>query len=505
MQLHELVRELPVRRLPPENPEVTGISHDSRRVGGGDLFVAIVGERFDGRAFSTQAVERGAVAVLGPGAPPPALEAPWVEVADPRPLLGPMAARLYGQPDEGLLMIGVTGTNGKSTVTVVLERLLAASGRPTGALGTLGYHLAGQVFDPRPSAAARHMTTPEASDFFHTLAEMRQGGAEAVVMEVSSHALALGRVAGARFDVAVLTNVSRDHLDFHRDLEDYFETKCRLFDQLKAGGRAVVHVGDDFGRRLAARLPAALTFGAAERARPRADVSVISEDLGLDGIQARIATPRGEIEISSALLGRFNLDNLVTVVAVAEAVEIDHAVTAETIAKIGPLPGRLQPVDAGQSFPALVDFAHTPAALEALLTSFREIADRKIALVFGCGGDRDPGKRTEMGEIAGRLAELPVLTSDNPRSEEPLAIIAAVEKGLMASGNDAYHKVPDRGEAIRRAVAMAAVAPNEWAVLVAGKGHEEIQVVDDHILPFSDRDEIAAAVDELVEPEARHG
>jgi UDP-N-acetylmuramoyl-L-alanyl-D-glutamate--2,6-diaminopimelate ligase len=262
----------------------------------------------------------------------------------------------------------------------------------------------------------------------------------------------------------------------------------------------VVHVGDDFGRRLAERLPAALTFGA-----EGADVAVISQDLGLDGIQARISTPRGEIEVSSALLGRFNLDNLVTVVAVAEALEIDHEVTAETIARIGPLSGRLQPVEAGQGFPVLVDFAHTPAALEALLTSFREIADRKIALVFGCGGDRDPGKRTEMGEIAGRLAELPVLTSDNPRSEEPLAIIAAVEKGLMASGNDAYHKVPDRREAIRRAVAMAAAAPREWAVLVAGKGHEEIQVVGDQILPFSDRDEIAAAVAELAEPGVGHG
>jgi UDP-N-acetylmuramoyl-L-alanyl-D-glutamate--2,6-diaminopimelate ligase len=504
MQLHELVRELPVRRLPAENPEITGISHDSRRVGAGDLFVAIVGERIDGRAYSAQAVERGAVAVLGQGAPPPALEAPWVEAEDPRRLLGPMAARLYGKPHEDLLMVGITGTNGKSTVTAVLERVLAASRRPTGAIGTLGYHAAGRVFDPRPSPTARHMTTPEASDFFRTLAEMRQGGAEAVVMEVSSHALALGRVVGARFDVAVLTNVTRDHLDFHRDLEEYFETKCRLFDQLKPGGKAVVHVGDDFGRRLAkCRRDAGLettTFGA-----EGADVAAVAEDLGLDGIHARVTTPRGEIELTSALLGRFNLENLVAVTAVAEALAIDHQVTAETIARIAPLSGRLQPVDAGQSFPALIDFAHTPAALEALLTSFREISGRKIALVFGCGGDRDPGKRTGMGEIAGRLADLPVLTSDNPRSEEPLAIIAAVEKGLMASGNDAYHKVPDRREAIRRAVAMAHVAPREWAVLVAGKGHEQVQVIGDRVLPFSDRDEIAAAVAELALPEVSHG
>ncbi len=501
MRLHELVQGMPVRRLPPENPEVGGVCHDSRRIAAGDLYAAIVGERHDGRRFAGQAAARGAVAVLGAGDPPPGLGLPWVGVDDPRPHLGPLAARLYGRPHEGLRMIGVTGTNGKSTVAALTARILAAAGHRAATLGTLGQ----RIYDPGSGDPGERsggpLTTPEAPDLFRTLAELVRDGVAAVAMEVSSHALALGRVAGLEFDVALFTNLSQDHLDFHPDLESYYAAKRRLFDQRKPAGRAAVHLGDPWGRRLAGELEAALTFG------PGGEVEVRRSELTLTGTRARVATPRGEVEVRSPLLGRFNLENLLAAVAAAEALGVDHRAVAEGIARERPLPGRLEPVDAGQEFPAFVDYAHTPAALEALLRSLRELSERKIALVFGCGGDRDPGKRPWMGRIAGRWAELPVVTSDNPRHEDPLEIMWAIEKGLKESlarpegaparartGDELYRMIPDRREAIRRAVAVARAAPEEWAVVVAGKGHEREQAVGDRRLPFSDREELEAAI-----------
>jgi UDP-N-acetylmuramoyl-L-alanyl-D-glutamate--2,6-diaminopimelate ligase len=326
---------------------------------------------------------------------------------------------------------------------------------------------------------------------------MRDAGAAAAALEVSSHALDMGRVAGLAFDVAVFTNLSRDHLDYHPDLESYFAAKRRLFDHLKPGGRAVVHAGDPYGRRLAAELPDALPFGTDGAVR------VTASELDLEGIRGRIEGPRGGFDFTSPLLGRYNLENVLAAAAAAEALELSPDAIARGIARRTPLPGRMEPVHAGQPFPVLVDFAHTPAALEAALTSLRELTSRRIAVVFGCGGDRDPGKRGPMGEIAGRCAELPVVTSDNPRSEDPLAIMAAVEAGVKRSGNDAYRMVPDRREAIRGALAVAAGAPGEWAVLVAGKGHEEEQIVGDRTIPFSDRGEIEAALADRAETQAR--
>ena len=480
MRLHELMSVLPPRRLPPEDPEVIGIQHDSREVRGGDLFVAIVGDRFDGRSFVGQAVERGAVAVLGPGPAPVGLSVPWVEVAEPRSWLGAISSRLYGQPHEHLKLVGITGTNGKSTVTALVAQMLQASGSPCGVLGTLGRHFGDISYPPS-------RTTPEACDVYRTFDEMRAGGARAVVMEVSSHALSLGRVAGVAYDVAVFTNLTRDHLDFHGDLETYFAAKRALFDQLKSAGRPVVSIADDYGRRLAEELDDPLTFG------PGGDVTAGGVQLDLRGIRGSIVTPRGKLRFESRLVGRYNLENLLAAVAAAEALGLPHEAIAAGIAKQEPLPGRLEPVDAGQPFPALVDYAHTPAALEAALRSVGELTDRKIVLVFGCGGDRDPGKRPIMGKIAGELAALPVVTSDNPRSEDPQAIMLAVEEGLRASGNSDYRMVPDRREAIRRAATVASTGEG-WMVLVAGRGHENLQLAGDQRIPFVDFDELRTAL-----------
>jgi UDP-N-acetylmuramoyl-L-alanyl-D-glutamate--2,6-diaminopimelate ligase len=282
MRLTDLIAGLPVERSREEDPEVTGITYDSRQAQTGDLFVALVGQRFDGRVFVSEAIRRGAVAVLASGPPPTGYDRLWLTTEDARRVLGHLASRLYGQPDRELLVIGVTGTNGKSTVSKLLVSILEAAGYPTGSLGTLGYRFRDQSFE-----GAR--TTPEASDLFHILRQMRTAGAEAVCVEVSSHGLALGRVEGTGFDLALFTNLSRDHFDFHRDFEDYFDAKRKLFEQLKQGAHAVVNQGDPYGRRLAGELPQVLTFG------DHGDVHIVSAELDTEGTRAVMATPRGDL------------------------------------------------------------------------------------------------------------------------------------------------------------------------------------------------------------------
>ncbi len=490
MKLMELIADLPITgTLAAEvrGLEVSGVTHDSRQVTAGDLFVAIAGDRFDGRVFAGDAAERGAVAVLGAGEPPAGLKIPWIAAESPRELLGPLAARLYGQPDRELVSVGVTGTNGKSTLVALLAAMLEAAGRSTGVVGTLGYRFGDRSF-------GEGRTTPEASDLFRILREMRTEGATALAMEVSSHAMTLGRVGGMRFDLALFTNLTRDHFDLHSDFEHYYQAKRSLFDQLVDGGKAVVNVADPYGRRLLGDLEGrpieVVTYGAG------GDVLATAADLDTRGIRACLQTPRGELRIESPLLGGYNLENLAGAVAAAEALDLPHEAVVEALAGVRGLPGRMEAIDAGQDFPVLIDYAHTDAALAAALRSLRGLSEHRVVLVFGCGGDRDPGKRVLMGRVAGELADLPIVTSDNPRDEDPLKIISAVEEGLRLSGNDNYRVVPDRREAIRRAIAHAGPG---WSVLIAGKGHEEVQIVGDQTLPFSDRAEIEQALEE------RHG
>jgi UDP-N-acetylmuramoyl-L-alanyl-D-glutamate--2,6-diaminopimelate ligase len=484
MRLSELVRGLPVAGGAGGDPEVTGVEHDSRRVRPGDLFVALPGQRFDGRRFAAAAVASGAVAVVGPapeGMEGVAVEVPWLAADDPRALLGPLAARAYGHPDRELILAGVTGTNGKSTVATLVAAILSASGHPAGFIGTLGYRFGGKTYE------GGH-TTPEASDLFRLLREMRGDGAAAVAMEVSSHALAMGRVGGALFDAAVFTNLTRDHLDYHRDMEDYFAAKRRLFDLLKPGRRPAVNVDDPYGLRLASEIPDALTFGG------RGEVSARRVELTTVGIRGILATPSGEVPFNTSVLGRYNLSNLLAAAAAAETLGLPHAAIAEAFAAQRPVPGRMEPVDRGQPFAVYIDYAHTDAALDAALRSARELQGvSQVAVVFGCGGDRDPGKRPLMGKVAGELADLVIATSDNPRGEDPLAILAAIEEGLKASGNRSYRLIPDRREAIRAAITEAAPG---WAVVVAGKGHESTQTIGDQKLPFSDLEETVKTLEE---------
>jgi UDP-N-acetylmuramoyl-L-alanyl-D-glutamate--2,6-diaminopimelate ligase len=486
MKLSQLARGLALTGDLGNDPEVFGVRHDSRTVESGDLFVAWRGARHDGAAFAADAVARGAAAVVADHEPPADFAAgvPWLIAADPRALLGPLAAPLVGHPERALTLAGVTGTNGKSTFVELTAAMLDAARVPCGRIGTLGHHFPGLATPPTGR------TTPEGSDLFRLLAAMRGLGAQAVAMEVSSHALDQGRVAGLAFDVAAFTNLTRDHFDYHGDFESYFAAKAKLFAMLKPSGRAVINVDDPWGRKLAEGVAGALSFG------ERGDVAPLALELDAEGIRGELTTPRGPLAFDSPLLGRYNLANLLAAVAAGEALELPPTAIAAGIAATRPLPGRLEPVDAGQPFPVLIDFAHTPAALEAAIRSTRELSGRPVVLVFGCGGEKDRGKRTPMGELAGRLAELPIATSDNPRSEDPAAILAAIEQGLRDSGNRRYRVVPDRGEAIRRAVAVAAA--ERWALLVAGKGHERTQEIGTRELPFSDREELERALADRV-------
>jgi UDP-N-acetylmuramoyl-L-alanyl-D-glutamate--2,6-diaminopimelate ligase len=486
MKLSHLVEGFPVR-VPPDapDPEIAGVSHDSRHVGRGDLFVAWRGGRFDGTLFASAAAEDGAAALLMPaGSERPITvpaEVPWLTAEDPRALLPRLAARAYGEPHRGLLMAGVTGTNGKSTVSTLIGRLLDTAGRPCGLIGSLGYFFGDHKYE-------KGRTTPEGSDFFRLLARMKDDGAVAVSMEVSSHALSLGRIEGAEFDVAAFTNLTRDHFDFYSDFEDYFQAKRKLFDMLAPGRRAAVNRDDPWGARLAGELADPVTFGERE-----GDVHPLEAELDERGIRGTLATPRGAIAFESQLLGRFNLLNLLAAVAAAECLELPHGAVAEGIARQKPLLGRMEPVDRGQPFPVFVDYSHTDKALAAALGSLRELSDKRLIVVFGCGGERDQGKRPLMGRVAGELADLPILTSDNPRGEDPHKIIGEVEAGVKESGNTAYRVVVDRREAIRLAVELA---DERTAVLIAGKGDEPIQVIGDEEHPFYDFDEVSKALEE---------
>lgn len=506
MRLGCALAELPLRSplgAAAAETEVTGVQHDSRRVANGDLFVAWRGDCHDGRVFAPDAVARGAAAVLAFASPPDPPAVPWMEVDDPRARMGPVAARIHGHPERKLLTVGVTGTNGKSTTCQLIGACLTGSGCSAAVIGTLGrtVHRPGSA----PSAverlnhAAADRTTPESSDLFRMLRRAVDLGVRSAAIEVSSHALDQGRLNGMRFDAGVFTNLSRDHLDYHPSIEAYFAAKRRLFSLLRSGGRAVLNVDDEYGRRLARELgngngDGVVRFSAA--GRPDAEVRVVRAELDLGGIRAEVETSAGPITLNSPLLGRFNLENLTAAAAASHALGVSAEAIGDAVAAQPPLAGRLEPVNRGQEFPVLVDYAHTDAGLRAALAAVRELGARHVAVVFGCGGDRDRGKRELMGRAAGEFADLAIVTDDNPRSEEPGLIHAAIVAGLDAVRSSAYEVVADRRAAIRRAVSKAAAEPG-WAVLIAGKGHEETQTIGDLETPFRDRDEAKSALDAL--------
>ncbi len=462
---------------------VTGLTHDSRSVRAGDLYAALPGARAHGAQFAADVRDAGAVAALTDQAgeePVRAAGLPAYVVADPRGALGDLAAWVYGEPGRDLTLVGVTGTNGKTTTAYLLEAGLQAAGRATGLVGTIETRIGDEVV---PSVR----TTPEAPDLQALLAVMRERGAQAIPMEVSSHALALGRVDGLTYDIAIFTNLSEDHLDFHADLEDYFAVKASLFTPSRSDV-GVVAVDDDWGRRLArtATVPVTTVSVHGNDADWRVDRIAVAGE----GSSFRLTGPDGaEVTAGTALPGEFNVDNAALAVVALVQTGIDLAVAAKGVAACSDVPGRMERVDEGQDFLALVDYAHTPDALTLLLATARRLTrgDGRVVVVVGCGGDRDPYKRPVMGEIAARGADLAILTSDNPRSEDPLAILEAMREGAGRVGAAESAQVtvqPDRRAAIGEAVAAAGAGD---VLVVAGKGHEQGQEIAGSVHPFDDR------------------
>jgi len=470
------------------DPLIGGVSLDSRQVEAGDLFLAIRGAKSDGESFAPEAIRRGARAIVAAAPRPPQIDASvgWVQVQHVRPVAGPLSRECHGRPDEALRLVGVTGTNGKTTVTHLVESIVRAAGRSCGRIGTVGY-----AFDGEDRPLER--TTPEAPDLYRLLAEMRDHSVDVVAMEVSSHALALCRVSGARFSIAAFLNLSPDHLDFHGDEQSYFEAKASLFDTLDADVWAVLPADSPFGERLAARTRArTLTFGRAAIA----DVRLRDERCGLDGSSAVLETPMGPLPVRTFLQGRMNLDNVAAAAACAIALDVAPESIPAGILALEGVAGRMERVDAGQPFTVLVDYAHTSAALEGVLTWVREVAVGRVLVVFGCGGERDTGKRQAMGRAAARFADRVFLTSDNPRGEDPQQILDQVAQGLddVHGAGERCRTIVDRREAIRQAVATAGA---DDVVVIAGKGHETMQIVGGERRPFDDRQAARAALDEL--------
>jgi len=458
--------------------EVTSVAYDSRKVGPGGLFVAICGEQTDGNRFVADAIERGAACIVSEHAAPADLPPPvaWAQVQQARRALATIGANFHGRPAETVKLVGITGTNGKTTTAYLVDSVLRAAGLTTGLLGTVGHRT------PRGEQKAKH-TTPESLDLQRFFAEVREAGGTHIALEVSSHALAMDRVWGCRFAVAVFTNLTRDHLDFHQTLPEYFASKRRLFEGTGAGVPAigVVNTDDPHGKELVGRAKRTLTFGL----ESAADVTTKKFTLSFSGLEFTAQTPAGKATIRSPLVGRPNVYNLLATVAVGLALDIPLPDIEAGLHQLQSVPGRFERIDEGQPYLVVVDYAHTDDALRSLIQTARELnKGGRVIIVFGCGGDRDRTKRPLMGEVAGSLSHLVVLTSDNPRTEDPLRIINDIVVGLQkAHGN--YVIELDRERAIDRALDEA--QPGD-IVLLAGKGHETYQILRDRTLDFDDRE-----------------
>jgi len=465
MQIDSLISALAPREVVGHAPvEIRDLAYDARAVEPGSLFFCVPGERADGHDFAPQAVEAGAVALVVERALD--VTSPQLVVESARDAMPVAADEFFGRPTEQLQVAGVTGTNGKTTTAFLLYAILAAARRRPGLLGTIESRVGGER---RPAIR----TTPEAIDLQRAFREMLDAGDRSAAVEATSHGSALGRLECVRFRALVFTNLTQDHLDFHGTLEEYFDAKRRLFTEARPP--AAVNVGDDHGRRLADELRGRqelLTFGVANDAEIRAD------ELELSPRGARFRA--GGIELETRLRGRFNVENVLGAVAAARLLGIDDDAIAYGVKELRGVPGRFEAVDEGQPFAVLVDYAHTPDSLENVLRTARDLAQNRVICVFGCGGDRDRGKRPLMGRIASDLADVAIVTSDNPRSEDPDAIIAEI----LTGAGDAEVE-PDRREAIARAVEAAGEGD---VVVIAGKGHEQGQQFADRTIPFDDRE-----------------
>ena len=494
MTLRELLSHVPetAAALPEtaRDAAVRAIAYDSRDAGPGTVFVALRGARTDGAQFAAQAIAKGAVAVVADTPAPAGTTAPWIQVANARETLAALAAVVAGHPSEQLALVGITGTNGKTTTSYLLAAMFEAAGTVCGRIGTIGYRIGNRELE-----ASR--TTPEAPDLQRMLREMVNAGCGACVMEVSSHALALHRVDHLRFSAAIFTNLTRDHLDFHGSMETYFSAKRRLFEMLPDGAVGIINADDRRAADLlaAARRPVTYAIDAVADVRPGPLA------FSLDGLSFDIRTPRGTLHATSRLVGRPNAYNILAAAAAAMALDLPFSAIESGIAAVEHVPGRFQVVSgAADNVKVIVDYAHTDDALKNLLETARPLAAGRVVTVFGCGGDRDRTKRPLMGAVAARLSDLVIVTSDNPRSEDPAAIIEEIRRGIVMPADRVMPKghrgtastaILDRREAIEKAIRDA--RPGDL-VVIAGKGHEKYQVIGDRTLPFDDVEVARAAL-----------
>lgn len=468
--------------------DIKGISYDSRKVEKGFLFAAIKGFAADGHDFIAQAVQRGAAAVLVERAIPVPPDIRRVLVGDTRLAMALLSSHFYGNPSQKLNLIGVTGTNGKTTTSCLIAEIMKHSGRRVGLIGTIANKIGERELP------VSH-TTPESADLQSLFFEMVQEGMDTAVMEVSSHALSLKRVAGCEFNGAVFTNLTQDHLDFHGDMEGYLAAKALLFKEMGQGNKpgpkfAVINADDGAASSIlaAAGVPV-ITYGIINNA----DVMARDIKLGFRGASFRVTGNLGELQLSIRLTGMFNVYNALAACAVGLAAGVPKQLVAAALETVKGVPGRFELVERGQDFAVIVDYAHTPDGLKKVLNTAAEISTGRVISVFGCGGDRDRTKRPLMGGIAARHSDLPILTSDNPRTEDPLQIIDEVEKGILEFLKPgSYLVLPDRREAINRAIKEA--KPGD-VVLIAGKGHEDYQILGTKKIHFDDRQEAARALE----------
>jgi UDP-N-acetylmuramoyl-L-alanyl-D-glutamate--2,6-diaminopimelate ligase len=462
----------------PGELEIRQVACDSRKLQPGALFFALHGVKADGNEFARDAVSRGAVAVASESAAPADLPASvtWIQVREPRKAMAVAAANFFGQPAKSLKLAGVTGTNGKTTTTSLIDSIVKASGAKTGLFGTIAYHT------PRGDYPAPN-TTPESVDLQAFLAEIRDAGGKYAVLEVSSHSLSLDRVWGCHFAAAVFTNLTREHMDYHKTFEDYFAAKRRLFEGTGAGvpDVSVINTDDEWGRQLAGLTKNTVSYGLAAGAA----LTAKKFQLTFSGLSFTAQTPNGKVHVASPLVGRINVYNILAAIGAGQALGFSNEVIAAGIRNLESVSGRFQRIDVGQPFLVIVDYAHTDDALENLIRTARELNPKgRIITLFGCGGGKDRTKRPVMGEVTGRLSDLTILSSDNPRSEDPLKIISDIIVGLQKTSGK-YLIEPDREKAI--GVAMDEARAGD-IVLLAGKGHENTQILADRTFEFDDRE-----------------
>ena len=473
MRLSELLTGLDVRRAADVgDPECAGLAYDSRRVTPGMVFFALPGENTDGHAYAAEAAARGAVAVIGErdcGLPPGVQQ---VFAANARQALAQVSARIHQDPSRALKVIGITGTNGKTTVAFMVRHILARSDISTGMIGTVEYDVGSRVLPA-------DRTTPESLELQQTLAQMRDASCAACVMEVSSHALAQHRVDAVDFDIAAFTNLTQDHLDYHGEMEAYFGAKRLLFDGLKEGAVVVTNLDDLYGAQLVRE--GALTFGHSANAAIRAG----DFTLGAKSTQLTVIEPNGPVSFMLPLIGRHNISNALAAYSIASAMGIDGCVIGKALADMPPVPGRLEAIVEGQPFGVLVDYAHTDDALRQVLKTLREVTTGRLLVAFGCGGNRDQGKRRKMGSAAAEWADEIMITTDNSRREEPMVIAQQVAEGCRVVRSDGFEIELDRVRAIDEIIRRA--RPGD-TVLLAGKGHETYQELGDMVMPFDDRE-----------------